>query len=78
LLLERLLRLVEQPHILDRNHSLVGEGLEERDLVVTEPAGFAARYRDRATPRMTAQDANVCRRVWKVTSSSWAASTALF
>jgi hypothetical protein len=26
---------------------------------------------------MTAQDANVCRRAWKVTSSSLAASTAL-
>ena len=28
------------------------------------------------TPRMTAQDANVWRRVWKLTSSSLAAATA--
>jgi hypothetical protein len=30
LLLERLLRLVEQPHVLDSDHGLVGEGLHER------------------------------------------------
>jgi hypothetical protein len=31
----------------------------------------------RLTPRMTAQDASVWRSVWKLTSSSFAASTAL-
>ena len=36
LLLERLFRLVEQPHVLDRDHRLVGEGLEKRDLLVGE------------------------------------------
>ena len=43
LLLERLgqlpvprLELREQPHVLDRDHRLVGEGLEERDLLVGE------------------------------------------
>ena len=29
--LERLLGLVEQPHVLDRHHGLAGEGLEQRD-----------------------------------------------
>ena len=33
LLLERFLGLVEQPHVLDRDHRLVGEGLQQRDLV---------------------------------------------
>jgi hypothetical protein len=30
------LHLVEQPHILDRDHCLVGEGLKQRDLLVSE------------------------------------------
>ena len=34
--LQRLLRLVEQPRVLDRDHRLVGEGLEQRDLLVGE------------------------------------------
>ena len=34
--LERLLGLVEQAHVLDRDHRLVGEGLEQRDLLVGE------------------------------------------
>ena len=38
------LQLCEQPDVLDRDHRLVGEGLEERDL----PAG-RGRSRDRAT-----------------------------
>ena len=33
LLLERLLGLVEQAHVLDRDHRLVGEGLQQRDLL---------------------------------------------
>ena len=36
LLLERLFRLVEQPDVLDRDHRLVGEGLQELDLPVGE------------------------------------------
>ena len=43
LLLERLLQLrsprlhlLEQPHILDRDHRLVGEGLDELDLLIGE------------------------------------------
>jgi hypothetical protein len=43
-----LVKLGQQAGVLDRNHCLIGKGLEERDLVVSEPAGFAARYRDRA------------------------------
>ena len=38
---------LEQPRVLDGDHRLVGEGLEQRDLVVGEPAGFAAGHRDR-------------------------------
>src|SRR5262245_20473503 len=34
LLFQRLLRLVEQPNVLNGDNRLVGEGLEERDLVV--------------------------------------------
>ena len=30
------LRLLEQPRVLDRDHGLVGEGLEQRDLLVAE------------------------------------------
>src|SRR5439155_23162027 len=32
LLLQRFAGLIEQAHILDRDHRLVGEGLEQRDL----------------------------------------------
>ena len=40
--------LVEQPHVLDGDHRLVGEGLEQRDLLVGE-ARFSARTA-RCTP----------------------------
>ena len=33
----------EQPHVLDRDDRLVGERLEERDLLVGERAGLSAR-----------------------------------
>ena len=36
LMVERLLRLVEEAHVLDRDHRLVGEGLEQRDLLLGE------------------------------------------
>ncbi len=42
--LQRLLRLVEQPRVLDRDHRLVGEGLQQRHLF-----GLNAPL-DRATP----------------------------
>ena len=37
------LQLREQPHVLDRDDRLVGEGLEQRDLLVGEAAGLSAR-----------------------------------
>ena len=48
LLLERFLRLVEQPSVLDRDHRLVGEGLEQRELLVGERLGRLAQHADRA------------------------------
>ena len=42
LLLERLLRLVEQAHVLDRDHRLVGEGCRERDLLFGKRPGNRA------------------------------------
>ena len=41
----RLLRLVEQARVLDRDHRLVGEGLEQRDLLVGERLGRLAQQR---------------------------------
>jgi hypothetical protein len=43
-----LLQFREQPHVLDRDDRLVGEGLEERDFVVVESTGLAAGDRDRS------------------------------
>jgi hypothetical protein len=43
-----LLDLLEQPHVLDGNHSLVGEGLEQRDLLVRERTDFRPTDHDRA------------------------------
>ena len=40
-------QLVEQPHVLDGDHGLVGEGLQQQDLAVGEGAGFASRKCDR-------------------------------
>ncbi len=37
------LHLVEQAHVLDRDDSLVGEGLDELDLALSEPAGLPTR-----------------------------------
>ena len=55
--LERLLGLVEQAHVLDRDHRLVGEGLEQLDLVLRERSGLApgdADHADRRRPRAAA------------------------
>jgi hypothetical protein len=41
-----LLQFGEQADILDGDHGLIGEGLEERDLVVGESAGLATRHPD--------------------------------
>src|SRR5262245_34580191 len=40
------LKLLEQPYILNGNHGLVGEGLEERNLIVRESPGLAAGHYD--------------------------------
>ena len=37
-----LLQLLEQPHVLNGNHRLIGEGLEKRDLLVGEGLDFRA------------------------------------
>ena len=42
------LDLAEQPRVLDRDHRLVGEGLEQRDLLVGEGLGVIATDEDRA------------------------------
>src|SRR5262249_7374794 len=42
LLLQRLLRLVEQPHVLDRNGRLVGEGLHQGDLTLGKRQNLVA------------------------------------
>ena len=64
LLLQRLgqlavarLHLLEQPHVLDGDHRLVGEGLEQLDLLVAERAHLGAadhRRRRSARPRAAA------------------------
>jgi hypothetical protein len=48
LLLQSLLRLVEQPHILDGDDGLVGEDLEQGDLPAGEEPSFCAAEADRA------------------------------
>src|SRR5262249_19931582 len=47
-----LCHLVEQPHVLNRDHRLVGEGLQELDLSVGEQPGLSAG--DRNAPNGTA------------------------
>ena len=46
--LRSLLQFVEQAHILDGDHRLVGEGLEERDLSLREELRLGTEDRDRA------------------------------
>ena len=48
LALERLLGFIEQPCVLDRDHGLARERLQEVDLLVGEPSDLGARHRDRA------------------------------
>ena len=43
---QRFLRLVEQPHILDRDHGLVGKGLQQLGVVRRKRAGLCARDRE--------------------------------
>jgi len=44
LALERLARLVEQAHVVDRNDRLMGKRRKQLDVVVAELAGLAARH----------------------------------
>ena len=57
------LRLVEQPHVLDRDHRLVGERLQQADLRRRERPHLvakAARSRPRPRPRATAARSAPC------------------
>jgi hypothetical protein len=47
LLLQRLLRFVEEADILNRNHGLVGEGLQERDLLIHKWPNLEPHRKDR-------------------------------
>ena len=46
--LQRLLRLVEQPHVLDGDHGLIGKGLQQFDVMWGKRAGGLPAYRDRS------------------------------
>ena len=41
-LLRSFLHVVEQPHVLDGDHRLVGEGLNQFNLFLSKPANYAA------------------------------------
>jgi hypothetical protein len=56
------LNLLEQPHILDRDHRLVGEGSDELDLLVSEGPHNAAHQRDYADRHTVAEERNAERR----------------
>ncbi len=43
-----LLQLLEQPHVLDGDHRLVGEGPEEGDMALRELTRLGSRHRDGA------------------------------
>src|SRR5262249_14794345 len=40
------LHLVEQPHVLDRDHRLVGKGLDQLDLLVGKGLEFGLQHHD--------------------------------
>ena len=52
------LDLVEQPHVLDRDHRLVGEGRDQLDLLVGERPHLGARQRQHADRDALAQHRN--------------------
>jgi hypothetical protein len=56
------LQLVERPHVLDGDHGLVGEGLEQRDLLVAERHDLGAAGRDRADSDAVAKQRHAQRR----------------
>ena len=57
-----LLDLFEQPHILDGDDGLVGEGFEQRDLLVGEGPHLRAAYMNRSD--RTSLHATVAWQVW--------------
>src|SRR5262249_56213492 len=48
LLLKRFAQLVEQPRLLERDHGLIGKGLEQSNLSLREELGLSAAECDRA------------------------------
>ena len=56
--LQRLLRLVEQPHVLDGDHGLIGEGLQQGNLFVAERMYFGAAEQNRSDALALAQQGN--------------------
>jgi hypothetical protein len=50
-----ILQLLEQPHILDRDDSLVGEGLQQSDVALAEGTDFGPRDDDCTTGLAIAQ-----------------------
>src|SRR5262245_7132720 len=49
------LHLIEQPHVLDRDHRLVGEGFKQFDLLLTECPRLRAYYGERADDHSLAE-----------------------
>ena len=58
LLLQRLSRFIEHPRIFDCDHSLVGEGLEQRDLLVGKRINFGTSKLNRSDRYPLAQHWN--------------------
>ena len=58
------LGFVEQPHVLDRDDGLVGEGHDEGDLLVVERDGISARG-DNMTP-MTLPSRTIGAAIWEL------------
>jgi len=52
---QRFLRLVEQAHVLDRDDRLVGEGAQQRHLLVGQRARQVAHHADRTDGRIASQ-----------------------
>jgi len=50
-----LLDLLEQSHVLDGNHGLIGEGLQQSDLLVSERTGLDSKNYNRADRKTFAQ-----------------------
>ena len=56
LVIECLLHIVEQPHILDRDHGLIGKSGRKLDLLVREGSYLRARQRQHANRSALAQE----------------------